>query len=712
MIFQSTIVRVSALALALCLFSCGSAPPADMSVKPSAASVARPAAIAPGEVNAQRMQEEAASGDNWLMYGRTYSEQRFSPLTEINDKNVKNLGLAWSADIASPDGLEATPIVVDGTIYLSGGLGLVVALDAETGVERWSFRPEQLNLSTIFASWTSRFNRGVAVWNGKVFVGSGNCQLYALDAASGKIVWEVQNCDPAAGYGSTGAPRVAKNMVLIGNSGADNGARGYVSAYDTENGQLKWRFFTVPGDPSKPFEQPELKDAAKTWTVKDGWKNGGGSAWDAIVYDPELDQVYFGTDSALPWGQDAGDRWFTNAIIAVDADTGQYRWHYQTTPADVWDYNATMPIILADLEIAGQKRKVMMQAGKNGFFYVLDRKNGKVISADKFATVNWASHVDLTTGRPVENPGVRYFRNKDGRAKLYPNTEGAHNWHAMSFSPLTGLVYLPSIEASATYSTTKQTSGEGATRLDFDLPTPGGKPMGKLLAWDPILGKPRWSVDETYALNGGTLVTAGNLMFQGNAEGIFAARDATDGRLLWSMSVVSSTQAPPVTYRVQGRQYVLLPVGASGGAATYLSQWGGPISARGRSRLLAFVLDGNKPIPPEGLLTQRELVKPPPQFASAKVIERGRQLFGEQSCYNCHGYELHIAEGGSFRDLRHTPPETHARWDQIVLGGERVPLGMPSFKDVMTESDAQAIRAYVIDQAWALYNSSNKAKSN
>jgi quinohemoprotein ethanol dehydrogenase len=662
-----------------------------------------------GFVNAERMQAEESTGDNWLMYGRTYSEQRFSPLKDINDRNVKGLGLAWSTDIASPDGLSATPIVVDGVIYLSGGLGLVVALDAETGKQRWSFRPERMDLNHMFSSWTSRFNRGAAVWKGKVFIATGDCRLFALNAATGRQVWEVQNCDPAT-YGSTGAPRIAKDMVLIGNSGADSGgARGYVSAYDTDTGHLKWRFFTVPGDPAKGFEQPILKEAAKSWLKKDAWQSGGGNAWDSIVYDPELNQVYLGTDSALPWDETKGDGWFTNSIVAVDADTGQYRWHYQETPDDAWDYNATMQIVLADLKIGGETRKVLMQAPKNGFFYMLDRKSGKLLSADKFVTVTWASRVDLGTGRPVETPGARYYLNKDHRATVFPYVDGAHNWQAMSYSPLTGLVYIPAIDVPITFFTTGA-QGLGAIGVKFYFPKPGEKmkPLGKLIAWDPIRKSARWSVDTTYAFNGGTLATAGNLVFQGTAEGVFTARDAADGQLLWSMPVVSATQAPPVTFRYHEKQYVLLPVGASGVSRAYIPEYGDPRYARGPSRLLAFVLNGKGTVPP-GLVAQPVLPKPPPQFASAAVIARGSHLYEEQSCFVCHGIRLDVPEGGSFRDLRYIPAAIHAQWNEIVLGGELQALGMPSFKDAMSESDAQAIHAFVISKAQALYESSHKA---
>jgi glucose dehydrogenase/mono/diheme cytochrome c family protein len=404
-----------------------------------------------------------------------------------------------------------------------------------------------------------------------------------------------------------------------------------------------------------------------------------------------------------------GDSLFTNSIVALDADTGAYKWHYQETPADAWDYNATMQIVLADLEIAGVKRKVLMQAPKNGFFYVLDRKTGKLLSADKYVRVTWASRVDLATGRPVESPGARYYNNPNGRATVFPYVDGGHNWQAMSYSPITKLVYIPGVDISTTfYATGEPGLASTGVKFDFQKAEAKPKPMGRLIAWDPEKKEVRWSIDMTYAYNGGTLATAGNLVFQGTAEGIFNARDATDGRLLWSVSVVSATQAPPVSLSYQGKQYVVLPVGASGVSRAYIPEYGDPRFARGPSRLLAFVLDGTGSIPP-GLVAQPELPMPPPQFASSEVIARGKKLYEQASCFVCHGIQQEVAEGGSFKDLRYITPAVHAQWNDIVLGGTLSTLGMPSFKDSLSASDAQAIRAFIISRAQALYDAEKKA---
>lgn len=660
------------------------------------------------------MHSEEASGENWLSYGRTYSEQRFSPLTQINDRNVQNLGLAWSAEIASPDGLSSTPIVVDGVIYLSGELGLVTALDAASGKQIWTFRPTRLNLTHLFASWTARINRGVAVWQGKVFVATGDCKLVALDARTGAEIWEVTQCDVNEAYGSTGAPRVIKGMVVIGNAGADEGARGYVSAYDVNTGQLKWRFYTVPGNPANGFEQPALQMAARTWSGKEWWKSGGGSVWDSIVYDPEFNLIYFGTDGSEPWDatqgwSNRGDGLFTNSIVAVDADRGEYRWHYQETPADCWDYNSTPQLILAELEIHGRLHKVLLHAPKNGFFYMLERPSGKLLSAQKYVPANWASRIDLKTGRPVEEPNARFYKNAGGRATVMPYIDGAHSWEAMSFSPQTGLVYIPAAEVSMEYSI-GQGKGLGSTEYTWQLPADWKLPaardpqsLGRLLAWDPVMQKARWAVTLRYAINGGTLATAGNLVFQGTAEAKLNAWSAANGALLWTTPIGSATQAAPVTFRWHNEQYILLPVGASGVVRTYSPQYGNPPNSWGPTRLLAFKLGGRARLNTD-LIPSLKIPKPPPQFGSPQEIARGRTLYNESDCFLCHGLELQMAPGGTLCDLRALPPALHAQWDAIVLDGEFAALGMPSFKDSLSAADAKAIHAYVISKEIEAYD--------
>jgi quinohemoprotein ethanol dehydrogenase len=474
-------------------------------------------------------------------------------------------------------------------------------------------------------------------------------------------------------------------------------------------GTLRWRFFTVPGNPALGFEQPVLKKAAATWSGREWWKSGGGSAWEAIVYDTELNRIYFGTDGAWPWdpkvgwGKELGDRLFTNCIVAVDADTGEYRWHYQETPGDVWDYNSTAQIMLATLRIDGKDRRVILHAPKNGFFYVLDRQTGKLLSADKFVTATWASAIDLASGRPKEAPEARYYLRPNRWVTVLPYADGAHNWQGMSFNPKTGLVYIPATDASMKFRLGTG-GGLGATEFQFEIPQEGQKrrPLGRLIAWDPVAKAPRWTVKLPYAINGGTLTTAGDLVFQGTADGVFNAWNASDGHKMWSTSIVSATQAAPVTYRYRGKQYVLLAVGASGVSRAYIPEYGDPKSARGPSRLLAFALGGKQTLP-SGLLAQPQLPIPPHQFASPDTIERGRRLYYQSDCFICHGVRLEVAEGGSFRDLRYIPAAVHDQWNRIVLDGQLQAAGMPSFKEALSAEDAQAIRAFVIAEAQKLY---------
>jgi quinohemoprotein ethanol dehydrogenase len=663
-------------------------------------------AQAPGQVDGARIRSEESSGDNWLSYGRTYDEQRFSPLAQIDARNVQQLGLAWSADISSPDGLSSTPLVVDGVIYLSGELGLVTALDAASGREIWSYRPTHLNLTRLFASWTARINRGVALWEGKVFVATGDCRLIALNAGTGHPLWDITQCDVNKSYGSTGAPRVVKGMVLIGNAGADEGARGYVSAYDANSGALKWRFYVVPGNPAQGFEQPALKRAAKTWKGNQWWKSGGGSAWDSISYDPDLNLIYFGTDGSEPWDAQGwsgrGDSLFTNSIVAVDADTGEYRWHYQETPADCWDYNSTPQIVLADLELQGRPRKVLLHAPKNGFFYVLDRSTGKLLSAEKYVPVSWASRINLQTGRPVETPNARFYKNAGGRAIVMPYIDGAHSWEAMSFSPQTGLVYIPAAEVAMEYSV-GQGKGLGSTHYTWQLPPASSvQKWGNLIAWDPVAQRARWSVKLKYAINGGTLSTAGNLVFQGTAEAQITAYDARSGKLLWTAPTGSATQAAPISFRLHDEQYVLLPVGASGVVRTYSPQYGNPPGSRGPTRLLAFKLGGRATLNTQ-LIAPLEIPKPPRQFGTAEQIARGRTLYNESDCFLCHGLELEMAPGGTLRDLKALPSALHEQWNSIVLDGRFAALGMPSFKDSLSPADVEAIHAFVISMEIEAY---------
>src|SRR5262249_30262937 len=498
---------------------------------------------------------DSRTGD-WITHGRNYAETRFSPLKGIDASNVKDLRLAWSFDTDTTRGLEATPLIIDGVMYTTGSWSIVYALDARTGKQLWRFDP-QVPRQFGQKACCDVVNRGVAGYKGKVYVGTIDGRLIALDAESGKLAWQVVTVDQNRPYTITAAPRVVKGKVLIGNGGAELGVRGYISAYDAESGKMSWRFYTVPGDPSKPFESSAMEKAAKSWKGE-WWKiGGGGTVWDSLAYDAELDLLYVGTGNGSPWNQHlrspgGGDNLYLSSILALRPVTGELVWDYQTTPGEQWDYTATQHMILADLTIEGRRRKVLMQAPKNGFFYVLDRATGELISAEAYVTVTWAKGVDKKTGRPIENPGVRYPAEP---AQIQPGPLGGHNWQPMSFNPQTGLVYIPAQETLFVYMQDRRFTyrpDRWNLGVDFSIFTdpPSELPPGHLLAWDPVAQKERWRVQYPVMWNGGTLTTGGNLVFQGTADGRFVAYSADRGKKLWEEVLHTGVIASPITYEI------------------------------------------------------------------------------------------------------------------------------------------------------------------
>ena len=653
----------------------------------------------PAAVDAARITAAEQDPANWMTYGRTYSEQRFSPLARITADNVKRLGLTWYADLDSVRGQEATPLVIDGVLYVSTAWSLVKAYEAKTGGLLWSFDPlvpRELGVRGC----CDVVNRGVAAWKGKIFVGTFDGRLVALDARTGKQVWSVMTVDPTKPYTITQAPRVIKGRVVIGNSGSEYGVRGYISAYDAETGALAWRFYTVPGDPAQPFESPILAEAAKTWH-SEWWKlGGGGTVWEGLSYDPELNLIYFGVGNGIEWDQgrrsaSQGDNWFLSSIVAVNADTGEYAWHFQATPGEEWDFDAVQQLILADVTVDGARRQVLMQANKNGFFYVLDRKTGKLISAKNFTPVTWASGVDQQTGRPIENPGIRYDQT-GRRAQLLPGALGAHSWQAMAFNPRTGLVYIPAQEIGMTYESIKDFQ---PAPIGWNIATVTTNPpnvKGYLLAWDPVNQKEVWRANYLGPWNGGVLTTAGDLVIQGNAAGDFSAYHARTGQKLWSMIAQSPIMAAPVTYEIDREQYIAV-----------LSGWGGayPLmqgrqsdkssNTRNVSRLLVFKLDGRATLPPLSPESQLALI-PPPANADAGSVATGEALFG-RFCGVCHG-EAAVG-GGVVPDLRTSPFIAVDAWYSIVLDGALKEGGMAPFASVLSHAQASSIRDYIFHRA-------------
>ncbi|MEM9529427.1 MAG: PQQ-dependent dehydrogenase, methanol/ethanol family [Pseudomonadota bacterium] len=669
--------------------------------------------------NERRPPPEQTSGPpraEWRYHGGTPNEERFSPLAQINRDTIARLGLAWSYELRTDRGVEATPLVVDGVMYVTGAWSIVYALDAATGEELWVHDPQVPKI------WGQKVccdvvNRGVAFDAGKVFLGTLDGRLLALNAADGRVIWETLTVDQSQPYSITGAPRTANNKVYIGNGGADYGVRGYVSAYDVNSGELVWRFYTVPGDPSRArdgaaSDRPLREIARPTWTGE-WWRfGGGGTVWDAIVFDPSTNFLIFGVGNGSPHDRnirspEGGDNLFLSSIVAVDADSGEYRWHYQTTPGDTWDFTATQQIVLADVVVHGDLRKVLWQAPKNGFFYMLDRTNGELISAEPYTGVTWATHVDPRTGRPQETENARY---ESGTAMLKPAVFGGHNWQPMSYSPQTGLVYIPAID------TATPRSVDPAYRYipgwwNTGNPGPAFPPDPEILsqikasarsylrAWDPVKQRAVWDAELVGPWNGGVLSTAGGLVFQGTADGRLVAYDALSGKKLWQHETGTATLAGPIAYAIDGEQYVAVPGGF--GSIVFLAL--GVLMPEAvpdqNGRVFVYKLDGSARLP-EPVVPATVFPTPPPIEATEEQLAYGRDLYG-YFCWQCHG--ANAISSGVIPDLRRSGYlQSDPSWRAVVRDGALSAQGMGPFGDWLTDADAEAIRQFVIAEATRL----------
>jgi quinohemoprotein ethanol dehydrogenase len=675
----------------------------------------------------------AVDADQWLTPGRDANGTYFSPLQDINAGNVGKLGFAWDYRLGTNRGQESTPLVIDGVMFASSNFGRVYALDATNGQELWTYDPH------IDGQWAryaccDAVNRGLAAFGGRLFVAALDGWLHAIDARTGKLVWKVDTLIGRSDhkpYTLTGAPLLAGDLIIIGNSGADfAGARGYVSAYDRNSGALRWRFFTVPHNPADgPQEQPQLILALKTWDPHHRWDAGsGGTVWDGMAYDPALKLVYIGTANAAPYnmhlgGRHGGDELYAASIIAIHDTDGSMAWYYQTTPGDRWDFDSTEKLILTELELGGRPRQVIMQAPKNGFYYVLDRATGELLSAHNFAFVNWTRGIDARTRRPIPDRQADYDH---GPALVFPSEGGAHSWQPMAYDPVHGITFIPVIESG---NVLLETSNRAAGLVEGQFTTPAFGPelwdpksmrslygtlpsiaqlargiktnpasRGFLRAWSVVEHRILWEAPTATSWDGGVLATAGGLVFQGDANGNLNAYSADKGDRLASIAVGSSMMAAPMTYKVNGTQYIALIAGYGGGAVI-LGAPLDPASAAYRygndGRIIVFKLGGPAP-PLPALRRDPPLPELPPRPADRASIGAGEVLYN-RFCSRCH-----VMGRSILPDLRRMSPATHAMFDAIVLDGAYGTKGMGRFDDVMSAADTHALHNYLIDQAWQM----------
>ncbi|HAS40069.1 MAG TPA: PQQ-dependent dehydrogenase, methanol/ethanol family [Microscillaceae bacterium] len=699
---RSAVFSIFVLAFFVFLYSCQNKGSTENDTQEQAAKGSKEhIAKVTGAIDDNALLKAGTTPQNWISHGLDYAETRFSKLNQITTQNVKNLKLEWSYNLNARRGIEATPIVVDGIMYLTGTWSKIFAINVRTGKEIWTYDPK-VPRTVGKKACCDVVNRGVAIYKGKVFAGTLDGRLLAIDAATGQKVWEKITVDQSKNYTITGAPRVFKGNVIIGNGGAEMGVRGYITAYDAETGNQKWRWYSVPGDPSKPYEHPDLEAAAKTWDPAGKyWEvGGGGTMWDAMAYDPELDLMYVGVGNGSPWNRrlrspGGGDNLYLSSIVALDPDDGSYKWHYQEVPGDHWDYTATQPMTLADLEIDGKMRKVILHAPKSGFFYVVDRTNGEFISADKYVNVNWATHYDKK-GRPVEVPEAAY---KDNDFEPIPGAFGGHNWHPWSYNPNTGLVYfaaqgVPLVMADQKdFKHNTMVPGAPMSGAGWNMgwkasaTAPVGPAFGKLVAWDPVKKKPAWEKPLTGPWNGGTLSTEGNLVFHGANDGNFRAFDAKTGEKLWEVYLGTGIVAGPVTYEVDGKQYVTIAAGW-GGVYGLMQTHSGD---EGDRRVYTFSLDGKGTMPTFPKKEAKALLKGV-KYNPEHVAE-GTGLY-VANCSFCHGVPA-VDPGGNIPNLGYSAPAIIANMKNIVLTDARLGLGMPNFSGKLTEEDVTKITAFI-----------------
>jgi PQQ-dependent dehydrogenase (methanol/ethanol family) len=662
-------------------------------------------------MDAVKEQESASmAGDaestDWVLLGNSPDIQHHSGLSQINTETVSDLGIAWAIDLPTRDGLVGNPLIKNGRIFQGGSQSQVFANDLKTGKLLWTYEPlADRSPGSFLETWLRSINRGVALYEDLVIIGTSDCRLVAIDQATGVKRWEAETCDGKQNYMITGAPRIGGDKVFIGNSCADMGLnRGHVDAVDARTGKHLWRFYTVPGDPSKPQDSELYEMAAKTWG--DGWyekTKGCGSVWDAMVYDSELDQLIIGTGAPSPSdptkrGKNAGDELFTNAVVALDAETGAYRWHFTQVPGDAWNYEPAVGLMTATLPIDDKDRRVVLSVPKNGFVYLLDAKTGEFISGRNYVPVNWAKGLDDETGRPIFDPAARYWDAAVGEPRIVvPSSAGAHDWTALAFDPQNNVLFVPAITMPEQF--VRSVSGEYSH--DYSPGSQGRQEwqaFGEIVAWDPVTQSEVWRQRHALPLNGGALHTAGGLVFQGTAEGYLKAYDAASGEQLGSFAAGGAIRAAPSTVVADGIQYIIVPAGApsSSTASSGLTDFSSTKESRSRPRLLAFVLGGDQPTP--AWAAPLAFRKPPVDPYPDEVAAMGEVIYEGAGCVACHGFGGQSV-GGAAADLRARLPMNLA-YLKAVLGGAFEPR-MPAVP--LDDASTEALYAYLVNTAWRAY---------
>lgn len=649
---------------------------------------------------------DASNGNDWPGYGRTYGEGHFSPLQEVNAETAGKLGLVSWLDLP-PHPVATQPIAVDGVIYMSSGLSIVRAIDAVSGKELWLYDPKagEVAGNKMLPAWG---NRGIAYWNGKVYTGTIDGRLIAIDAKTGKEIWSSQTTEPGDGRFITGAPRIFNGRIIVGHGGADtSNVRGYVTTYDAETGKQLWRFFTVPGNPADGFENEAMKKAAETWSGQ-WWKyGGGGNAWNAFAFDPDSDTVFVGTGNGAPWNhrirsEGKGDNLYVSSILALDGKTGAYKWHYQVNPGETWDYNATMDMHLAEVTVDGKVHKALIQAPKNGFLYVIDRTTGKLLAANKIAKVTWATGIDLTTGRPIENPAARF---PNGQSfELWPSHTGAHSSAASAFDPRTGVAFIPLIEHGESYNDRgivqknwqRSPGGVFDYGVNIDLSEKLADPINNtsyLLAVNAATGKPLWKNRTPRNFNGGLMVTAGNLVFQGQNDGKIIAYDSRNGKVVWNFDAQAPVIAAPITYSVNGKQYITIIAGMGTSASSVMATNGFhdlPDYRDQQRRVLTFAIGGAAKLPARA--AKSAAPEDPDYRQDAALESKGQGLFSA-NCLGCHGIGG-ISGGGAPNLSRSAVIFDADTFKSVVEDGMLRDNGMPGFHK-FSDAELAAMRQYL-----------------